>query len=378
MKNHPFPVVLLLIALLFAACSKLKKATDFITQPTAREVYARDFDSDSLPYLNWKRAFNRAFQDRLEITTPYLEQGILKPEVLPVYAYDLELERGRDYAFRMETDSLKPLVFIDLYQKTSDSITPYKLVEQAKYETSTLNFSPKKSGVFKIIFQPQLEAHSNFQIAISSTPIYGFPVAGVSAKAIQSFWGANRDGGRRSHEGVDIFAPRGTPVLAGVAGFVSSTGNRGLGGKQVWLRDGLLGNSLYHAHLDSIIVTRGQRVKVGDTLGLVGNTGNARTTAPHLHFGVYTRGGAINPLAFINTETQTDQRTTILLQDAPYQISSRSANLRTGPAVKAQKSNTLTRGDTLHVLGATSDWLHIKTTQNERAFLHSSLAKPLN
>jgi hypothetical protein len=48
-------------------------------------------------------------------------------------------------------------------------------------------------------------------------------------------------------------------------------------------------------------VARGQRVRLGDTLGLVGNTGNAATTAPHLHFGVYTRGGPVDPYPFVHT-----------------------------------------------------------------------------
>jgi len=62
-----------------------------------------------------------------------------------------------------------------------------------------------------------------------------------------------------------------------------------LGGNVVWLRD-QFGRSHYYAHLDSQVVHRGQRLQVGDTLGFVGNTGNARTTPPHLHFGLYSSG----------------------------------------------------------------------------------------
>ena len=63
--------------------------------------------------------------------------------------------------------------------------------------------------------------------------------------------------------------------------------------------------SLYYAHLDSQLVSAGARVVVGDTLGLVGNTGNAITTAPHLHFGIYARGsGAVNPLPFIDNRKE--------------------------------------------------------------------------
>jgi murein DD-endopeptidase MepM/ murein hydrolase activator NlpD len=58
--------------------------------------------------------------------------------------------------------------------------------------------------------------------------------------------------------------------------------------------------STYYAHLDRQAVTPGQRVNAGDLVGWVGNTGNARTTPPHLHFGVYlAAAGAVDPLPFI-------------------------------------------------------------------------------
>jgi hypothetical protein len=78
-------------------------------------------------------------------------------------------------------------------------------------------------------------------------------------------------------------------VVAAADGVVRSTRRNRLGGNVVWLRD-VFGRSHYYAHLDSQAVRRGQRVQSGDTLGFVGNTGNARTTPPHLHFGMYSSG----------------------------------------------------------------------------------------
>lgn len=364
--------------LLLSACSKLTKATDFITQPTAREVYARNFKSDSLPYIFWNMAFKEALQDSLHINSPYQETGKFNAKINPVYAYELHLQHGRTYDFSVVTDSLNPLVFIDLYEKTSDSISPYKLEEHAAYEKSTLNFSPKRSASYKVVFQPQLKATSRFTINISSRPGYSFPVAGISSKAIQSYWGTSRDGGRRSHEGIDIFAARGTPVLASVDGYVSRTGDRGLGGKQVWLRDGLFGNSLYYAHLDSIIATNGKRVKIGDTLGLVGNTGNARTTPPHLHFGIYSRGsGAIDPLPFVKEEPKIETARSALDFNERYLIKSVRANLRSSASAKSEQLGSLTRLDTVNLLGRSADWLHVETSGAKRAFVHKSLVTPL-
>ena len=376
MKNHFLKFIGIALILLCFSCGKLTKVTDVITQPTAREVYARNFDTDSVPYRLWTNAFQNALNDSLQVASPYQETGIFNPEIQPVYGYDLDLERGRRYTFSIQTDTLQPEIFIDLYEKTSDSIRPYKLVQQADYEASTLDFSPKNSGTYKVLFQPGLNTSSSFAIRIQSKPSYYFPVSGASAKSIQSFWGAARDGGKRSHEGIDIFAKRGTPVVASVDGYISRTGNRGLGGKQVWLREGLFGNSLYYAHLDSIIATSGQRVKVGDTLGLVGNTGNARTTPPHLHFGVYSRG-AINPLPFVKEEPELPALDTSTEFYKTYTIKTSQANLRSSASAKSQKIGSLSRKDTVHLLGKSADWLHVETSTAQRAFVHQSLAKAL-
>jgi murein DD-endopeptidase MepM/ murein hydrolase activator NlpD len=99
---------------------------------------------------------------------------------------------------------------------------------------------------------------------------------------------------------VDIFARRGTPVVATSEGTVRRVEITNIGGKVVWLRDPVRNSSIYYAHLDSQVVRDGQAVMPGDVVGFVGNTGNARTTPPHLHFGIYRRGeGPIDPAPFV-------------------------------------------------------------------------------
>lgn len=121
-------------------------------------------------------------------------------------------------------------------------------------------------------------------------------MAGMDMATLRSRFGAPRDAGRREHHGVDLFAPRGTPVLAATAGWVAWVGTNRLGGNVVWLRDARYGRRLYYAHLDRHAVEEDAWVEPGDTLGFVGNTGNARTTPPHLHFGIYLRGeGPVDP-----------------------------------------------------------------------------------
>jgi murein DD-endopeptidase MepM/ murein hydrolase activator NlpD len=110
----------------------------------------------------------------------------------------------------------------------------------------------------------------------------GPPVRG--ARVLTSTFGAPRSGGRR-HAGTDIFAPRGTPVLAAHDGMIVRIGSDRLGGTVMWTvgRRGVL---CYYAHLDRIAegMWIGRPVAEGETVAYVGNTGNARRTSPHLHF----------------------------------------------------------------------------------------------
>jgi peptidoglycan LD-endopeptidase LytH len=130
------------------------------------------------------------------------------------------------------------------------------------------------------------------------------PVQGVSMRAVRDTFGAPRPGDRK-HQGIDIFAPRGTPVLSTTRGIVARIGKNSLGGTVVWVL-GPGGDRHYYAHLNSVADIRtGQRIAPGDVLGTIGTTGNARSTPPHLHYGVYRRAnGAINPFPLL-TDTDT-------------------------------------------------------------------------
>ena len=121
------------------------------------------------------------------------------------------------------------------------------------------------------------------------------PVMNVTKAQITNSWGAPRSGGRR-HQGVDIFAPRGTPVLSATEGIVFRVGTNELGGQVI----NILGPGRevhYYAHLDRYGgFEPGDVVGPGNIIGYVGNTGNAQDTPPHLHYGVYDPvRGAINP-----------------------------------------------------------------------------------
>jgi murein DD-endopeptidase MepM/ murein hydrolase activator NlpD len=132
------------------------------------------------------------------------------------------------------------------------------------------------------------------------TPLQGagllMPVVGVQPYDLSNSWGDARDGGRRKHKGIDIFAAKGTGVVAVADGIVSYIGDQPKGGLCLWLTTEN-GTSFYYAHLDrwAAGLFEGMEVRSGDLLGYVGNTGNAKTTPSHLHFAVNENDEMVNP-----------------------------------------------------------------------------------
>ncbi|HXG83109.1 MAG TPA: M23 family metallopeptidase [Pyrinomonadaceae bacterium] len=126
------------------------------------------------------------------------------------------------------------------------------------------------------------------------------PVRSVKTKQIADTFGAPR-GNDREHQGQDIFAPRNTPVYSATNGYVWRIGENKLGGNTVWVV-GAGGRVYYYAHLEKYA----DNLKVSDAvttdtiIGYVGTSGNAQGTPPHLHFGVYTQSGAVNPLPLLS------------------------------------------------------------------------------
>ncbi|MEN1939901.1 M23 family metallopeptidase [Luteimonas sp. MJ246] len=134
------------------------------------------------------------------------------------------------------------------------------------------------------------------------------PVQGVEARSVADTFGAPRGRDRR-HEGVDIFAARGTVVASATRGIVTAVREGGLGGRQVWVSGPALQRH-YYAHLDDWAegLAAGDVLWPGDPLGVVGDTGNARGTPPHLHYGIYGEGGAIDPLPLLRAHGRRDAR----------------------------------------------------------------------
>ena len=125
------------------------------------------------------------------------------------------------------------------------------------------------------------------------------PVAG--AVSFTDSWGDPRSGGR-THQGVDLIAARGTPLVAVFSGTIKRISTSSLGGKSLWFRASN-GDEFYYAHLDGFgAISVGQSVAEGYVVGYNGSSGNAPEWLPHLHFEFHPGGGvAVNPYPLVKS-----------------------------------------------------------------------------
>jgi murein DD-endopeptidase MepM/ murein hydrolase activator NlpD len=174
---------------------------------------------------------------------------------------------------------------------SSDALAPSELgadvLRKAQQTVSELTEQSKELETF----------YRDQKMLLASTPSV-WPVRGY----LSASFGNRADpftGMRDFHPGIDISTPIGTHVLAPADGIVISAGSKGGYGNAIQIDHGYDIVTRY-AHLDRFAVKPGQRVRRGDVIGYVGNTG--RSTAPHLHYEVWVRDQAQNPIHFILDE----------------------------------------------------------------------------
>jgi murein DD-endopeptidase MepM/ murein hydrolase activator NlpD len=304
--------LLLGLLALFSSCSKTQTLSALFQKTTPHDDYARALDRaglrDAALSQRWQAAAEQALRDSLVVPLPVLETGFFRADQPTAASYRYAVKAGEQVHIRLTLPpgtAAQTQVFVDAFALTSGQRPA--LVKWAAADTTTagtLGFSYRadEAGQHLVRVQAELLAAGRYTLRLWRGPsLTTFPVQGRTDQAVGSFWGAERDGGVRQHEGVDIFAPRGTPAVAAVAGIVTRVAETTIGGRVVWLTETATGQHLYYAHLDRQLVQPGQQVRPGDVLGLVGNTGNARTTVPHLHFGIYQSGrGAVDPWPFLH------------------------------------------------------------------------------
>lgn len=306
-KSHLFYFAKwLCVGLLISACTEKETIVPEVYKPQhAHEAYKLALQDLKLDKAALGRDWIKAGQDALispkEIKAPHEEEFYILSDEAKTFSYKLSGFRGHKIEVELEQlagDSMQ--VFLDAYEVPMDSLTAPRLIASLNGESKKLGFEIVRDGDFIIRFQNELLRSGQFRLKVTKVPSLDFPVAGGAKHDIGSLYGVPRDAGRRKHEGIDIFARRHTPIVASSNGFINWAGVRegSLGGKVIWLRDTTRNQLLYFAHLEDVFVKRGDKVLRGDTIGSVGNSGNAITTAPHLHYGIY-KNGAIDPYHFV-------------------------------------------------------------------------------
>lgn len=370
------------------ACEPTERFRDRFRRATPWEAYGAGLHAaglgDTALGRAWAAAGQRAIDSAASVSPPFVESGFIVADSPGATGYRVDLPRGRKLVVDVEVDA-EARVFVDLFRMPDNPDDRPRPVFWSDSAQLTFVYEPWRSGTYLLRVQPELLRGGAYRVSIKQAAQLAFPVEGRDMRAIRSSFGAPRDGGRRRHQGVDVFAARGTPVLSATAGRVVDVDSTDLGGKVVWVRDavhranvrynaGMIAWTLappveggdvrrvYYAHLDSQYVQGGEDVQPGDTLGFVGNTGNARTTPPHLHFGLYRRGeGAVDPAPFLRPPAQgppSGPPADLALLGLRAQVAGGVA-LRASPASGSGKLREFAGGEAVRVLGVAGAWYRV-------------------
>lgn len=299
--------VLLILCIFYFSC---KSGKSLFGSKNFHDEYAgrlnnAGLDKSALGRM-WMNASQTAISRPITIQLPYKETGYFSAELPRAIGLKFQVKRGQQVVFYLDKKPQKNFVlFTDLWRTGQRSSLIYS------FDTSGTRFTYdiEKDEILLLRLQPELLQSGEYELSITTGPSLKFPVS--KNGRIGSYWGDARDAGSRNHEGIDIFAPKRTPAVAAADGRVTSVTENKLGGKVVFMRPTGKDITLYYAHLDEQLVSSGQSVKEGDPVGLIGNTGNALNTPSHLHFGIYSDGGAIDPYPFVNPEIQKPENVSV-------------------------------------------------------------------
>lgn len=375
-------LALLAAALLMAGCREVASLRDVVSPTSPYQAYARSLRSAGLHETalgqQWLASGERALRQAPIVTLPHREAIILPPEEAAAVGFGFRLRQGERLRVGVERDAhWQGQLFVDLFEAPQDTAAPRRLASTDS-TLAGLTWVARQDGTYLVRVQPELLRGGRSTITIQTEPSLAFPVLDRNSRAIGSMWGAPRDGGAREHHGVDIFAPRGTPVVAAAEGTVRSVETTGIGGKVVWLWDREQRVSLYYAHLDTQTVEPGARVRPGDTLGTVGNTGNARGTSPHLHFGIYRPGrGPVDPYPFVHTPRAEPPAVNVAPATlGAWRRTSATTRLRATPAEQEAGWRSVARHTPVQPLGGSGGWYRVRLPDGAEGYLPARGTEP--
>lgn len=357
MKKY-LPFLLILTAFIWS-CRRPEKVAEEFLPTDSHEEYAEALTAleleDTAMGRQWLTAGDPSSNPTALSLLPFQERRKFDPAVPDAAYYLIEGLRGQVISIDIETDS-KAGYFADLFGLDSEFYpegSPEegwenrafdKVAAAAHTEAETANpkaaggadrssdpgadsaltgssrlvLEPRTHRFYLLRLQPRLLEEAEFIITFNSGPLLSWPLPDSDTRDVKSFFGASRDGGDRVHHGIDIFAPRGTPVLAVDNTSIYRVQIRERGGNTVFLRDEERGLIYYYAHLDEWAedIEALMMVPEGKELGTVGNTGNAGWSPPHLHFGIYQTSwrSALDPwYFFIEVEDLPENRQAVPL-----------------------------------------------------------------
>jgi peptidoglycan LD-endopeptidase LytH len=379
-------VSVLTISVLLGSCVGKQGVKAIFQKRTPYEAYEHNLREANLHRtalgLAWIQAGQQALRDSLSVKLPFQETAYFRADKPTATGYSFLARQGELIDIKITTRTNQDVkLFLDLFELNTDIPRQAKHVAAADTTSLNVEYQVDDNLAHLVRVQPELLRSGSYTITIVTRPSVSFPVQGKDSRAVQSFWGADRDAGARRHEGVDIFAPRGTPAIAGTKGVVTRVNDTPIGGKVVWVSDLNNRQNLYYAHLDSQLVQPGQQVEPGDTLGLIGNTGNARTTVPHLHFGIYRFGrGAVDPFPFINDRRPDPIPVTVAesMLGNWGRTAKNKTIIRFLPEAKAEVVATLDKNTALQILGGSGNWYRVQLPDGRSGYLTESGLEGLN
>lgn len=381
-RSAPWALAIAALATL-VACEQVEQVEDRFRELTPYEEYGAALTASGLGETalaqDWILAGRRAVARATAVSLPFQEEGFITPEVPGAMAYRVSIGRGQRLTAEVTVDTPEGTkVFLDFFRVPENEDDPMRPLISTDSVPGGFVHEPWRGGDFILRLQPELLRGGTYTVTLKAEAQLAFPVEGYGIRAVQSVFGVDREGGRRSHEGVDIFARRGTPVLAASDGQANRVALTRIGGKVVWVRDSVRNSNIYYAHLDSQHVANGQPVKRGDTIGFVGNTGNARTTSPHLHFGVYrSREGAVDPYPFLNPP-----RSTLAVQTVEHaqlgtwvRLLNEGIRLRSAPSRRAEVIRELGQYTPLRVLGGSGEYFRVRLPDGVEGYVVARLTE---
>jgi hypothetical protein len=215
MRRHK--LIRLLAAALLAGCGESGPLAELFRSDSPYEEYLHTLRGAGIIQTamgrDWEQAGARALAQPLVARLPFHETGYFAPHTPNAVGYRFELRRGRTLHIAVRFESEQPgRLFVDLFRLGENDSA--RRVASLAEDTTAMSYEVRRDGSYLLRVQPELLRGGRYTLEERTLATLLFPLPELNTQAVRSRFGVPRDAGRRRHQGVDIFAPRGTPVVA--------------------------------------------------------------------------------------------------------------------------------------------------------------------